>query len=135
MGEPYELYGDTIPMVAHFLYYNGTKRYIAPGDVSLFLQLLHNHNLNSHNDHNDHHNDSVYVLTNLHTPSVDHNTTTISGISSGPDGSSGGGSSGSGSSSSTSTSIVRMIPQSFLHAIPTVQWHGTIEHMESITSS
>ena len=123
MGEPYELYGDTIPMVAHFLYYNGTKRYIAPGDMSLFLQLLHNHsNSNHHND--EHQNDSVQILTST---SRNDDNITISGISSGPE--------GSGSSVSSSTSIVRVIPQSLLHAIPTVQWHGTIEHMESITSS
>ena len=104
-GEPFELYGDIIPMVAHFLYYNGTKRYIAPGDVSLFLQLLHNSNDNDHN------NDNSSASAN------DSNNIT-----------------GTTSTSTTSASIIHTIPQSLLHTIPTVQWHVTIDHMESITS-
>ena len=104
MGEPFALYGDDISMVARFLYFNGSKR---------FLQLLHNN-----------HNSSINVNT-INTDDHDITATTNNNTST-----------ATTTTSSTSTAtIVRIIPQSLLHAIPTRQWHVTVDHMESIATA
>ena len=112
MGEPYELYGEQFPMVSHFLYVNGSKRYIAPGDVSVFMQLLHTTSA------------TTIISTTTTSATTNYNNTNNATTTTNDH-----------NSSSGSAHSIRMIPQNLLHAIPTVRWHETIDHMESIAST